>query len=146
MQKRLRQSALVFTASVALIVAGCSESKVAQCNKLIDVANQAAQASQEFGNNPQPEKGGKAFTDMADKLDTLTASMEAIAISDEKLKGYQSSFVNMYKAASKGLRGGAVAFDKKNSEAMNKELQAIQTATAGEAKLVGDINTYCSAK
>jgi hypothetical protein len=50
----------------------------------------------------------------------------------------------MYKAASEGLRGGAVAFDKKDVKAMNEEMEAIQTATGGEAKLVSDINTYCS--
>jgi hypothetical protein len=146
MTKYLRQTAILFTASVALILSSCAESKVAQCNKLIDVANQAAKASLEFGENPHPEKGGKAFTEMADKIDTLTASMSALEMSDEKLKGYQTNFVSMYTAASKGLRGGAVAFDKKDVAAMNKEMAAIQTATGGEAKLVGDINTYCSAK
>jgi hypothetical protein len=144
MNPYFKQSAVILVASAALILAGCSESKVSQCNKLIDVANQAAEASKEFGANPQPEKGGKAFTEMADKIDGFTDSMEAIELSDEKLKGYQAEFVSMYKAASDGLRGGAVAFDKKDTDAMTKEMEAIQTATGGEAKLVSDINTYCS--
>jgi hypothetical protein len=111
---------------------------------LIEVANQAAEASKAFGENPQPEKGSKAFTEMADKIDGFTTSMEAIELSDEKLQGYQTEFVTMYQSASDGLRGGAEAFDKKDAEAMNQELEAIQTATSGEDKLVSDINTYCS--
>jgi hypothetical protein len=146
MSKYLRQTAILFTASVALILSSCSESKVAQCNKLIDVANQAAKASLEFGENPHPEKGSKAFTEMADKIDGLTASMSALEMSDEKLEGYRDSFVTMYTSASEGLRGGAEAFDKKDVAAMNKEMEAIQTATSGETALVGEINTYCSAK
>jgi hypothetical protein len=74
MNPYFKQSALMAAAAV-LMITGCSESKVSQCNKLIDVANQAAEASKEFGANPQPEKGGKAFTEMADKIDGFTNSL-----------------------------------------------------------------------
>jgi hypothetical protein len=146
MRTNLRRSALFLTASVALILTSCAESKVAQCNKMIAIANQAAEASLAFGSNPQPEKGGQAFVEVADKLDGFATSMSALEISDEKLKGYQASFSEMYKAASKGLRGAAMALDKKDAEAMQKEMKAIQDGTSQEGKLVSDTNTYCSAK
>jgi hypothetical protein len=145
MAKHIKQSALLFAASFALILTSCSESKVAQCNKIIEVANKAVAISQEFGKNPQPEKGGKAFVEVADKLDAMATSMGAIEISDDKLKGFQTSFAQMYKVASKGLRGAAVALDKKDTAAMQKEMKAIQEGTSQEGKLVSDTNTYCSA-
>jgi hypothetical protein len=113
---------------------------------MIGIANQAAEASLEFGKNPQPEKGGQAFVEVADKLDGFATSMDALEISDEKLKGYQTSFAQMYKAASQGLRGAAVALDKKDADAMQKEMKAIQDGTSQEGKLVSDTNTYCAAK
>jgi hypothetical protein len=83
---------------------------------------------------------------VADQLDGFASSMEALEISDEKLKGYQASFAQMYKAASKGLRGGAVALDKKDAAAMQKEMKAIQDGTSQEGKLVSDTNSYCTGK
>jgi hypothetical protein len=145
MRKSFGRSAVFLAASVALVLTSCAESKVAQCNKIIGIANQAAETSQEFGKNPQPEKGGKAFIEVADKLDALATSMAALEISDEKLKGFQASYVEMYKVASKGLRGGAVALDKKDVAAMQKEMKVIQDGTSQEGKLVNDTNTYCSA-
>ncbi|MEH2453935.1 MAG: hypothetical protein V7K20_22340 [Nostoc sp.] len=49
------------TTAIALLFAGCGESKVAQCNKVIKVANQASTLGQEFAKNPNPAKGSKAF-------------------------------------------------------------------------------------
>jgi hypothetical protein len=144
MRTNLRRSALFLTA--AFVLTSCAESKVAQCDKIIGIANQAAETSQEFGRNPQPEKGGQVFVEMADKLDGFATSMDALEISDEKLKGFQASFAQMYRAASKGLRGGAVALDKKDAAAMQKEMKAIQDGTSQEGKLVSDTNSYCSGK
>jgi hypothetical protein len=144
MHKNFGRSAMLL-AAVALVLTSCAESKVAQCNKIIGIANQAVETSQAFGRNPQPEKGGKAFVEVADKLDALATSMAALEISDEKLKGFQSSYVEMYKTASKGLRGGAVALDKKDVAAMQKEMKVIQDGTSQEGKLVSDTNSYCSA-
>jgi hypothetical protein len=146
-QRVLKQaSILLATATVAVVMTGCSESKISQCNKIIEVANKAVTTSQEFGNNPQPEKGGKALTEMADKLDGFTASMTALELSDEKLKGFRDKFVSMYKLTSEGLRKGAVAIDKKDADALTKEMEVIQKGTSEEGTLVNDINGYCTGK
>jgi hypothetical protein len=134
------------TAAMALLFAGCGESKVSQCNKIIKVANQAATVSQEFGKNPRPEKGSKSLTDVASKLDLASNEMKALEIKDEKLQGFQQGFLKLYQDASQGLKDTAAALDKKNFSAANSSLIKLKKSTQSESTLVKEINTYCTGK
>ncbi|BAY14627.1 hypothetical protein NIES2109_38400 [Nostoc sp. HK-01] len=134
------------TAAIAVIFAGCGESKVAQCNKIIKVANQAVTLSQELSKNPPKEKGSKALTEVAGKIDTLANEMKALEIKDEKLQGFQGRFLKLYQDTSKGFRDTATAFDKKNLKAANASLASLKKSSSDESAIVSEINTYCSGK
>ncbi|MBE9205913.1 hypothetical protein IQ244_05180 [Nostoc sp. LEGE 06077] len=134
------------TAAIAILFTGCGESKVAQCNKIIKVANQAVTLSQEFSKNPQREKGSKALTEVAGKIDTFASEMKGLEIKDEKLQGFQGRFIKLYQDTSKGLRDTAAAIDKKNLKAANASLTSLKKSSGEEGAIVGEINTYCSGK
>lgn len=134
------------TMAIALLFTGCSESKVAQCNKIIKVANQAVSLSQEFSKNPQREKGSRTLTDVAGKIDTFASDMKALEIQDEKLQGFQGRFLKLYQDTSKGLRDTATAIDKKNFKAANASLTSLRKSSSDEGAIVSEINTYCSGK
>ncbi|MDZ8052935.1 MAG: hypothetical protein RMX68_032675 [Aulosira sp. ZfuVER01] len=134
------------SAAIALLFTGCGESKVAQCNKIIKVANQAVTVGQDFGKNPDPKKGSKALTEVAAKIDTITTEMKGLEIKDEKLQGYQGRFLGLYQSTSKGLKDTATAIDKKNLKAANTALTSLKKNSSEESKLVSEINGYCSGK
>ncbi|AFY32710.1 hypothetical protein [Calothrix sp. PCC 7507] len=134
------------TTAIAFLFAGCGESKVAQCNKIVKVSNQAVTAGQEFGNNPQPKKGSKALTEAANKIEQITKDMQALEIKDEKLQGYQGRFLKLYENTSKGLKDTAAALDKKNLAEANRSLASLKKGSSEEAALVKEINSYCSGK
>jgi hypothetical protein len=146
MQMLKKSTVLTAIATLGVVLTSCSVSKVEQCNKMIAVVNEASAFGQEFGKNPGIEKGGKAFTEASDKLDAITAKLEAIELQDEKLKGLQTSFVTMYKGISTSLRSGAEALDKKDAEALKGLGESIQKNAEQEATLVNEANTYCSGK
>ncbi|WP_392531072.1 hypothetical protein [Nostoc sp. C117] len=147
MQSLLKQSfILAATTAIALLFAGCGESKVAQCNKIIKVANEAATLGQEFGKNPNPAKGSKALTELAAKIDPLAKEMKALEIKDEKLQGFQGRFLTLYENISKELNNAAGAIDKKNLPAAKNFLASLQKSSAEESSIVKDINSYCSGK
>ncbi|MBD2448434.1 hypothetical protein H6G76_14960 [Nostoc sp. FACHB-152] len=147
MQRIFKQTAmLTFTATLSVILTGCGESKVAQCNKMIKVANQAVTLSQAFSKNPQPQKGSKALTEVASKIDPITNEMKALEIKDEKLQSFQSRFVKLYEDTTKGLRDTAAAIDKKNLKAANASLLTLKKSSSEESAIVSDINKYCSGK
>jgi hypothetical protein len=134
------------TAAIALVFAGCGETKVAQCNKIIKVANQAVTLGQDFGKNPNTQKGSKALTEVAAKIDTITTEMKGLEIKDEKLQGFQGRFLSLYGNTSKGLKDTATAIDKKNLKGANTALATLKKNSSEETKLVNEINTYCTDK
>jgi hypothetical protein len=147
MQSMFKQTIMLTgTAAIALLFAACGESKVAQCNKIVKVANQAVTVGQEFGKNPNPQKGSKALTEVATKIDTITTEMKGLEIKDEKLQGFQGRFLTLYQSTSKGLKDTATAIDKKNFPAANTALASIKKNGSEETKLVNEINSYCSGK
>ncbi|MBD2298649.1 hypothetical protein H6G80_10045 [Nostoc sp. FACHB-87] len=147
MQSIVKRTILLSTtAAIAVTFTGCGESKVAQCNKIIKVANQAVTLSQEFSKNSQRDTGSKTFTEIADKLGNLANEMKALEIKDEKLKGFQGRFIKLYQDTSKGFRDTAAAFDKKNLKAANTSLASLKKSGSDESAIVTEINSYCSGK
>ncbi|PHM10023.1 hypothetical protein [Nostoc sp. 'Peltigera malacea cyanobiont' DB3992] len=147
MQRVFKQSFILsVTTAIALLFAGCGESKVAQCNKIIKVANQGSTLGQEFTKNPNPAKGSKALTELAGKIDPLAKEMKALEIKDEKLQGFQGRFLTLYQNISKELNNAATAIDKKNLPAAKGFLVSLQKSSSEESSIVNEINSYCSGK
>ncbi|MGH1397440.1 MAG: hypothetical protein ACRAVC_25890 [Trichormus sp.] len=141
-----RTATLSLVGAIALLFAGCSESKVAQCNKIIKVANQAATLSQQFGKDPKSGKGFQALTELATKIGEISTQMKVVEVKDEKLKGFQERFLTLYQDISKGLNDTAVAIDKKNIRDTNLFLVNLRKSSAEESTIVREINSYCSGK
>jgi hypothetical protein len=141
-----RTATLSLVAAIALLFAGCGESKVAQCNKVITVANKAATLGQQFGKDPKSSKGSKGLTELATKIDAIGTEMKAVAVNDEQLKSFQGRFLTLYQDISKGLNDAAAAIDKKNIRDANRFLVSLQKSSVEEGTIVKEINTYCSGK
>ncbi|WP_371819455.1 hypothetical protein [Tolypothrix sp. PCC 7910] len=135
------------TAAIALLFTGCGESKVAQCNKIVKVANQAVTIGQDFGKNANNAKtGSKALNEVAGKIDTITTEMKALEIKDEKLQGFQQRFTTLYQSTSQGLKDEAKALDQKDLAGAKRSLVTLKKNSTEESTLVKEINTYCSGK
>jgi predicted nucleic acid-binding Zn-ribbon protein len=143
-------SLLSVTSAIAILCASCGASKVAQCNSMVKVANQAVTVGQEFANSAKNNKdagaASKAFTTAAGKIEKLGQEMQALEIKDEKLQGLKTRFVKMYQDTNKGLSDTAKAIEAKNAPAMNKALVTIKAGGSQESTLVSEVNSYCSGK
>ncbi|MEA5507340.1 hypothetical protein VB735_30455 [Halotia wernerae UHCC 0503] len=141
-----RTAILSVAAAIALLFAGCGESKVVQCNKLIKVANQATVLGQKLGRNSQSVKSAKGLTEIASKIDQIATEMKALEIKDEKLQGFQDRFLKLYQDSSKNLNQTAIAIDKKNIPAASKFLASLKKSSNEEAAIVKEMNGYCASK
>ncbi|BAY62590.1 hypothetical protein NIES22_26640 [Calothrix brevissima NIES-22] len=146
MQVIKRITMISSTVAIAFVFAGCGESKVAQCNKITKVANQAVTLGQDLGKNTNQQKGSKVLTEVAAKIDTISTEMKGLEIKDEKLQGFQSRFLSLYGNTSKSFKDAASAIDKKNLKGTNAALLNLKNNSSEETKLVNEINTYCSGK
>lgn len=136
---------LPLTAAISFLAVSCSESKVAQCNKIIKVTNEVVSQTKSVTNGNQAIDL-KATLKAADAMEKASQEMQAIKVSDKKLQDYQSRFTNMYRDTSKATRDFVAAFEKKDRSSAETALLKLQRATTPEKQLVDDINKYCTGK
>ena len=86
--KRIAGFSLI--AAISVLAVACGESKVSQCNKLIEVANKAVGDVQEVTSSANPEDVN-AMIKIADTADQAKATMETLEINDEQLQSFQQA-------------------------------------------------------
>jgi hypothetical protein len=139
--KRISQiSALMM---LVLLVASCSESKVSQCSKLIDIANRAVTSVKRVSDSPRPDDSIEQMNEIADVANSAKAEMESLQLNDDQLKGYQTRFITMYTDTNKATRDLVSAAEAKDAQGAQQAFNALQTATAQEEPLVTEVNGYC---
>jgi hypothetical protein len=136
----------IYRVSVLLILglgmASCSETKVSQCSKLIDIANQAVTGVKSVSESPNPDNID-SMNKIADVANTAKASMQELQLADPQLKDYQTRFVDMYTNTNQATRDLVSAAEAKNAQAAQTAFDALKTATAQEGPLVTAVNEYC---
>jgi uncharacterized membrane-anchored protein YhcB (DUF1043 family) len=140
-----RVALLSVIAATSVLTISCSESKVAQCNKVSAVVNKAASETQSIGKSNNPDKMAE-LSKAANTVDQYAKELEAVQVKDDKLKGLQANFIKMYRDTSKSSRDLVAAAKVKNVPAVKTSLQSLQTATSQESSLVNEFNQYCRGK
>jgi hypothetical protein len=119
-----------------------NQTKTAQCDQVIAIANEAvkdAKLATNNGRSSDPEMLLRA----AQYMDSHASKFEGISLSDPKLQAYQSRFIVIYQQTSIATRDFVTAFKAKNLSGAELALQALTTTTRQEKQLVDEINNYC---
>lgn len=132
----------ITVAGLGLGLISCTESKVSQCNRLIEVANQAVAQVQDTTQNADPDDV-EAFLQIADTADQAAADLEALDLKDDQLQTYKGQFITMYSATSEATRSLVDAVNSQDTAAAQDAYSSLQTATSQESGLVDAVNTYC---
>ncbi|MFM7601855.1 MAG: hypothetical protein ACKO7R_11775 [Pseudanabaena sp.] len=122
--------------TIGLVLNGCGESKVSQCNKVVASANKISTQTV-----PSDVKG---FTIFAENIDQTRTEVQAIAVQDSKLKELQTKLLGVYGDASQALKGQVQASEAKDANAMTKAKQDLEIASVKEGEVVDQINALCS--
>lgn len=127
LKRRPRSWVASTSAAIVLLVAGCGESKVSQCNRLAEVVNQTQGFMQEFeaeiasfsSNAAQVEslddiKGAAdqyitAVDKVVGNLDTLVTDLEGTELADEELITYRDNYIQVVQGFSTALQGASSA-------------------------------------
>ncbi|MCA6573579.1 MAG: hypothetical protein IM531_03680 [Pseudanabaena sp. M090S1SP1A06QC] len=135
--RRNRYNVLGMTAlSMGLLLYGCGENRVVQCNKFVTVANKTKDLV--------APKDAAGFTQLADKIDQIRTETQSIAVNDSQLKELQTKLLSMYGDVSSSLKAQAKAVEAKDTNAQTKAKQDLETAAGKESDLVDSINTLCA--
>lgn len=120
-----------------------NQAKIAQCNQIIEITNEAVRNAKSINNNDKTSQD-KAMLIVASFMDKAVVELEKISVTDQTLKGYQAGFIKMYKDTSQATRNFVSAYNNRNRPEAEAAIQALQAATSPEKQLVTDINNYCS--
>ncbi len=121
--------------TIGLVLYGCGESKISQCNKVVTIANKTTALT--------APKDIAGFVPLATNIDQIRTEIQAIAVQDAKLKELQTQLLGVYGDTSQALKGQAKASEAKDPNAMNKAKQDLENASKKESEVVDQINALC---
>ena len=142
---RCYRAIVPMTVAISFLTVSCGESKVSQCQKIINVANQASTEAKVLTKGVPPIDPD-AMVKAADTMDKAAQAMEAIKLSDNKLKEYQTGFSKMYRDTSTAMRGLVEPLKNKDRQKVFATLKNLRQAIVPEPQLVSGLNTYCNGK
>lgn len=132
--RAIATSALVFAA--AGLTVGCNN-KVAECNKLIEMANTEGE---KMG---QPGGDAASLKKMADDLDAAAKKLGEVPVTLPELVTFRDDLKKQYTEVAGAARDAADAIGSNNLEKANGALAKFTAAETANAKLVSDINKFC---
>lgn len=153
LSQRMRQRAIHASLFVAigLIASSCSEGKLSQCRKLIDVANQVVSDVQTVAQNTSSTAatGSSAesiavINKVAEAADKANIRMEELTLTDDRLENFQTRYAAMYTEIGQTTRDMLAAAEEKDRQAGKDAYDAFKAATSQEGTLVEEINAYCA--
>jgi hypothetical protein len=145
MRYQVTMAALVVGAGALALAAGCGQSKISECNALIEVINKGVQSlekGQKAGSDPS---GVSDLKSMADAMDKVAADAAGVKLTIPELQKYSTDYQTMAKEVAKAARDMAAAADAKDPDKINAAQASMEKAVKQEDPLVDSINKFCQA-
>lgn len=145
MRDQVSKAALLVGAGLLVLGTGCGQSKISECNALIEVINRGVQSlekGQKAGSDPTVAADLKA---MADAMDKVAADASQVKLTIPELTKYSTEYQSMAKEVAKAARDMSAAAEAKDPEKINAAQAAMEKAVKQEDPLVDGINKFCQA-
>jgi hypothetical protein len=145
----MRFLALAAIVACAVATSACGQSKVTQCNAMIEEANKGQTAFEKVDfDKPALVKAS------LEKVKASNTSLEAVKLEDEKLKTLRTQYVKTHTDAADvmGRLAGLAEKIEKADEATSTKLEAesvkvqkeLEVVEKASSKVIDDLNTYCT--
>jgi hypothetical protein len=143
MREQIKMAAAV--AFLAAAPGACGQSKITECNALVDVLNKGAQdihaRTNAITSKPEAIAEYKALAESAEKV---AEDASKVDIKNPELKKLSSDYQTTLREFAKAAREIASA-EAKDIPKMNAAANTIEKVGKEEEQLVGDINKFCQA-
>lgn len=139
---------------ISLAIAGCSETKAAQCEKFIQEVNRGTSLLEK-------NKGSQVTTSLqlSKDLGEISKSIQGLNFQDETLKEYQTQFTKIFSTFSENIeKAGKALGAAKNAQAdptgrnqvkqsrsdIDAAFKVVEKAAKESDQLANKLNKYCS--
>ena len=130
--------AIVLNGSFAL-----GSNKVAECNRISTIVNQAATEAQSSSSNTKDPVG--ELEKVSRHMTRYAAQLDKLQIQDSQLRNLKARFAKMYRETATASTAMVTAARARDEPKMSESLTALQRATSQEDSLVSEFNKYCGA-
>jgi len=131
--------------AIALGVAAC-DTKVNQCNKLIDVVNKhTTTLSTSIEKLADVQTNPKVADEFAATVKAATDDINALQFTDEKVTGFSKDYLDLLGQADKVGKAMSEAAKTGNVESFNKANEEADKVVKLEDTIVKNVNDYCQA-
>ncbi|MBE9029040.1 hypothetical protein IQ266_04595 [filamentous cyanobacterium LEGE 11480] len=121
--------------------------KVAQCNDLIKVANAATTELKVINKLSKTSKDKTpAMKQMINRLTKYSNQIKNVSLEDDTLKGFQERLYRLYDNTSSINQKMLLAVQQGNLQEMKAQLTKIRDQSRTESKIVSDMNGYCRSR
>lgn len=141
-------SVAIVATSLGFLTVACGESKVAQCNKFSDIAKKA----EAFSNNAKELEQIKDPAQIADKINSLAEQLEgtkkelqALGLSDDKLKSFQTQYADLLGIGVTEMRNLAGAVKTKDVTQLEKSSKSLEEMGPKLVNVDTELKQYCTA-
>lgn len=145
-QNSRSESSVATNAGIALIlplvIAGCGDSKVSQCNQLIEKVNATEQTLGNITQSSPPDIN--ALQDIANATSKAQQDLETINLQGNKLNKLKNSFSEFYADISTEAQVIVNAYEAQNMRDAEEAYTRLETTFETQETLVEDINTFCN--
>jgi Na+/phosphate symporter len=132
-------STIGLSIALGILSVSCAETKVSQCQKIIEITQKISQESQET----RQTKDFKKILQMADNFEETAQTMEGMAIADEKLTEYKQGFASVYRGYAQVTRDFIDALQNQDPTKARVTQKRVQEIGKQEQALGGNLNSYC---
>ena len=127
------------SATFCFLNIGCTETKVSQCQKIIEITKKIAQESQDNRQTTDLKK----ILQVADSFEETAEKMDKLSIQDEKLAQYQKRFAEIYRGNAQATREFIAALQNQDITTAKLTQKKVQQIGKKEQQLVSEMNLYC---
>jgi hypothetical protein len=129
------QTLLPLLVGMSLILGGCQNLKVSDCNQLNEVTNS--------GKSLPVAKNSDEFMQLSQSLGQLNLKIQAIALQDQNLNTYKNEFSQLYEAMAQASSQISQAATNSDRNLLIQSQQSLKTLNQQELSLVAAVNKYC---
>jgi Na+/phosphate symporter len=127
------------SSTFSLFAIGCAETKVSQCQKIVEMTKTIATESQNNRDTTDLQK----VLQMADRFEETADNMEKMVVQDAKLSEYKVGFAEVYRGHAEATREFIDGLQNKDITKARSSQQRVKDIGKREQQLVTQMNSYC---
>lgn len=130
---------IVLGLALAVVLSACSETKVAQCQKLILITKKMAEEGAKNRNVTDPTK----ILDFAIGFEEAAQNVQSLQLADDQLQTYQQDLAAIYDNNAEATRNIVSAIKSKDILTAKLAQEQVKKTGQKEQLLITQMNQYC---